>query len=419
MGNTPEVIFVNVKSLKRMYALVLVLVCAWAVPVAAHSSGLTLPSLLVPQDGVQAAFVIVEKTVQEVADLSGFFLIVDAFDGSYEQRAVRAHYTVLSSKPDEARLLVRAQPIDPVTRELLGPVRWEGIFVVMPDGVYEEWQADVPQAYAELVRPAWLTDWSAANFDELPKGEIQPGTTWTAAIDVDLFDLFLDEASPSLSGHFLGWEEIPGAAGPVAHIVESFTASGTVQQEVFQNVYADQVMDLVVGVDHWLIPGHFPYGAERSVYVTTRAAIGPETGAPPGLEGSFEVVFQMAQSIETDPDANLVWLEWDGDETVISGQTVSGVLGPWSEQFGDGTYMQVYTYHGQAGENVAIRLESGDFDAYLLLYTDESELLAQDDDSSGGTDSLITYQLPYDGLYYIVVNTVFEGEEGGYMLSIE
>ena len=89
------------------------------------------------------------------------------------------------------------------------------------------------------------------------------------------------------------------------------------------------------------------------------------------------------------------------------------------KQFGDGTFMRVYTYHGKAGESVDIRLESPDFDAYLLLYSEDFEVLDQDDDSAGGTDSRIVHNLPYTGLYYIVVNTIFPDEEGEYTLWIE
>ncbi len=95
------------------------------------------------------------------------------------------------------------------------------------------------------------------------------------------------------------------------------------------------------------------------------------------------------------------------------------MLGPWSEVYDDGTYMREFIYRGNAGETVNFQLESADFDAYLLLFSEANEILVQDDDSRGGTDSLISFELPYSGVYYLVVNTVFAAQEGRYTLTVE
>lgn len=405
--------------MRNVLTVVVALACIWAAPAAALAAGLTLPALLVPGEGTQIAYIIYEQSLQEVGNLSGLFQMVPPMEETRDERAVRVHYTVLSAAPDKARLLVRAQPIHPQTRKPLSSVRWEAVYLVDPDGVYWETEISVPDVYADLVEPSWLADWSAADYADLPQGEIEPGESWTAPPGVDLTELFPEGTDVPLTGEFVGWQEIPGAAGPVAHLVERLNASTTARQEVFEGIFMDQAIDMAVGVDHWLIPGGFPYGLERSVDVTSRAVIGPRTGAPEGVEGTFDVIFHMAQSIEVDPHPDVVWLEWEGDTELTAGETVWSLLGPWSEQYDDGTYMEQYVYRGRKGENLTVRLHSPDFDAYLFLFTEEFDLLAHDDDSGGGTDALITYQLPRDGNYIIVVNTVFEGEEGRYALTVE
>ena len=180
----------NFKFPKKLCALVLVLMCLWAIPALAQEapgpteSAFVLPKLLVPAAGFQGAFVITEQSVQEVGELASF-LLVDAFEGSYEERAIRVHYTVLSEDPEEgsAQVRVRAQPLDPRTRGLLGPAQWEGIYELTEYGVLWEWESDIPPAYADLVQPAWLVEWSATPY-ELPEGAIEPGTAWEAPLPV-------------------------------------------------------------------------------------------------------------------------------------------------------------------------------------------------------------------------------------------
>ena len=290
-------------------ALVLALAGVWAAPVAAQDTGFVFPVMLVPQEGGEAAYVIVEQVRQEVVSLSGLFEMVAPFEERFERRAVRAHYTVLSADDGKARLLVRAQPIDPETRKPVSPVRWEAVYIITHDGVYQERPVVISPDYLDLVEPSWLTDWSAASYADLPQKQVRPGESWKVPFRADLTDLFLGGVTPVLNGRFAGWEERPGATGLVAHLAEDLEGSTTQREEVFENVYMDQVIDLTVGVDHWLIPGGFPYGVERSVQVVTHAVIGPETGAPIGFGGALEVIFHMGQSFEIDLQSDAVWLD--------------------------------------------------------------------------------------------------------------
>ncbi|OGL46418.1 MAG: hypothetical protein A2149_00080 [Candidatus Schekmanbacteria bacterium RBG_16_38_11] len=83
-----------------------------------------------------------------------------------------------------------------------------------------------------------------------------------------------------------------------------------------------------------------------------------------------------------------------------------------------GIFYDVYKFEGKALQTLTIKMSSNDFDTYLYLISPDDAVLAQDDDSGGGTDSQITITLPEDGTYSIYANSAFEGAEGSYELSV-
>ena len=77
------------------------------------------------------------------------------------------------------------------------------------------------------------------------------------------------------------------------------------------------------------------------------------------------------------------------------------------ETFGYSTYGVIYSFEGQAGQFVQIDVfaESlgSNIDPMAYLFDPAMTLLTQDDDSGSGYDSMITYTLPSNGRYYILV----------------
>ncbi len=74
-----------------------------------------------------------------------------------------------------------------------------------------------------------------------------------------------------------------------------------------------------------------------------------------------------------------------------------------------------YTYAAREGEVVSIRMESPDFDAYLLLFDGATgEVLAQNDDGAGGTDAAINaFTFPAEGTYIIAATSRQFASSGG------
>lgn len=97
-------------------------------------------------------------------------------------------------------------------------------------------------------------------------------------------------------------------------------------------------------------------------------------------------------------------------EPISCGETVSGSLSPddASGFRGPDHYQDRYTFDGTAGEYVTVSLgavEGSYADSYLYLLGPGGSIIAEDDDSGVGFDSLLTRRLPQDGEYTIVATS--------------
>jgi len=113
---------------------------------------------------------------------------------------------------------------------------------------------------------------------------------------------------------------------------------------------------------------------------------------------------------------------WDVPDPVDSlayGESVHGTLDSGDPTWEDGTPCDVLSFEGQAGTTVRIVMRSDAFDTYLHLYDGNGVSLAWDDDSGGGTDSLIVSFLPDDATYYIVANALSVYDAGAYQVTLE
>jgi CHAT domain-containing protein/Tfp pilus assembly protein PilF len=104
-------------------------------------------------------------------------------------------------------------------------------------------------------------------------------------------------------------------------------------------------------------------------------------------------------------------------ETVLL--EAQGDLSPGDSTLDDGSFYDLHTFQGQAGQAITITLESPDFDTYLILINDQGEAIAQNDDiSSSNYNSSLTLILPGDGGYGVVANSYAAGSTGRYTLTV-
>lgn len=102
------------------------------------------------------------------------------------------------------------------------------------------------------------------------------------------------------------------------------------------------------------------------------------------------------------------------------GERFSGTL-----NVGDGTdprYNDLATpieFDVEGGTTVVIRLQSADFDPFLILEGPDGSVLGEDDDSGSGINSALTGTLPTDGTYTIWVGSYSGTATGEFTVSVQ
>lgn len=107
------------------------------------------------------------------------------------------------------------------------------------------------------------------------------------------------------------------------------------------------------------------------------------------------------------------------EKLVLNGSVVNGKLDNHSNKLTkDNSYVQLYTFKGKAGQQVAIDMSSLEVNPFLILLTPEGSLLAQSDEG-GNNHARVTATLPADGTYTLIANTYKAGESGAYSLRAQ
>ena len=100
------------------------------------------------------------------------------------------------------------------------------------------------------------------------------------------------------------------------------------------------------------------------------------------------------------------------------GQTINGSLTTSDCQAPDGSRADIYRLTVAAPTQVSMLLQSGAFDAYLLLLNADGDVIAEDDDSAGQSNAGMSGLLNA-GTYYVVANSAAAGESGAYSLTVD
>lgn len=106
---------------------------------------------------------------------------------------------------------------------------------------------------------------------------------------------------------------------------------------------------------------------------------------------------------------------------ILPGQIVQGVLDFSSDtSYVDESFLAGYHLDVSEGITYQIKLSSEDFDAYLFLYDDLSQLIEENDDAnSDTTDAEIIFEAPGNGRVLVLANTFAAGETGTYTLRVD
>ncbi|HEV2834591.1 MAG TPA: S8 family serine peptidase, partial [Pyrinomonadaceae bacterium] len=109
---------------------------------------------------------------------------------------------------------------------------------------------------------------------------------------------------------------------------------------------------------------------------------------------------------------------------ISTGQTINDALTTSDCVFSGTTKrVDVYQFHGLAGQQIIINMSSSEFDTYLYLLHPNAQTIAENDDGGGDTNSRIpansgAFTLPVSGAYKIYATSFFNGSTGTYSLSL-
>jgi len=124
-----------------------------------------------------------------------------------------------------------------------------------------------------------------------------------------------------------------------------------------------------------------------------------------------------SQSIQTSTGSQ----EGSGVGALRPGGSVSDSLRQGDETLSSGEYVDTWRFRARRGQTYTARLESGDFDSYLLV-RGPGELSEDNDDDAGqrgSHNSRVTFTAAADGEISVSATSFSSGETGGYRLTLE
>jgi hypothetical protein len=149
-------------------------------------------------------------------------------------------------------------------------------------------------------------------------------------------------------------------------------------------------------------PMNGTYRLAVSVYAATTPA-GPYTMQVIGAAGPTMMQPTMQPTVQ--PMAGVGMIAPAGQmATIAYGQQLQGRLEPGDRQMQDSTFADIWMFQGTAGQAITIDLTSENFDAYLQLLDASGNRLAEDDDTGGNLNARVTFSIPANAQYQIVVN---------------
>ncbi|MFO8040524.1 MAG: tetratricopeptide repeat protein, partial [Sodalinema sp.] len=156
-------------------------------------------------------------------------------------------------------------------------------------------------------------------------------------------------------------------------------------------------------------------------YLAITREIGDRAGEGRALNNLGEAYRNLGQydrALEQYRQAVVLFNELVAHSETAALLEVEGQLEDGNEVLQDGSLYDLHTFEGELGQFLEIRLNSDDFDAYLILFGPEGERVAEDDDGGEGLNSLISIQLPQTGSYSVMANAHDASGRGRYRLTV-
>ena len=166
-----------------------------------------------------------------------------------------------------------------------------------------------------------------------------------------------------------------------------------------------------------LMPGINAQTVNKRKGLAKKPAESAKPAPPPSKLASLQSIVQARRAGRTaagDPCSTTA--------PITLNQPINGSLQAGDCVLGDGTLIDFYDFHGTAGQAVYVSESSANFDTYLYLLDDAGNVIDENDDSGGFSDSRIPVDggvmtLPYTGDYIIGANS-YSPVTGNYSIGV-
>ncbi len=158
-------------------------------------------------------------------------------------------------------------------------------------------------------------------------------------------------------------------------------------------------------------------GAPSSGGATEEPEAGPIEQAAAAVVAAAEAAGEAV--VQALPDSPGPAPEQAGPMQIAVGQTVAGSLTSTDPRRETGQPYDEWVVQGQAGQTIAVTMQSAELDTYLIVVHPNMVRTENDDIVAGqNTNSQIVLTLPIEGEYRLLTSCYAPGETGDYTLSV-
>jgi S1-C subfamily serine protease len=138
----------------------------------------------------------------------------------------------------------------------------------------------------------------------------------------------------------------------------------------------------------------------------------------PGEQGAYEIQVSSLNGGSASPRNDVGSSAGSSGGRYLLNET--GRLDSSDPRLDDNSLFDAYEFSGRANQTITVRLNSNEFDTYLVVLDGNGNLVAENDDvAQNNTNSAVQVTLPANDTYVIVVNGYDANSAGAYSLTVE
>ncbi|RPF71036.1 pre-peptidase C-terminal domain-containing protein [Aurantiacibacter spongiae] len=143
------------------------------------------------------------------------------------------------------------------------------------------------------------------------------------------------------------------------------------------------------------------------------------TSFEPGENGAYVLEAEGVASLVAKVGPAATIRAGGAGDTLTLGTPVAGMLEESDPVLEEGEHFDVWTVSADPGTRIAVRMQSGAFDSFLLAMDEDGVLGSNDDATDDSTDSALDVVVPASGRFTVAATSYAGDETGRYTLSAD